>query len=232
MPATIGNPLYHWTHLELARCFGVRELLSPRTATSVYGACAAKLREESFRVRGLLARMKVEVICTTDDPVDSLEHHDRLRQDITVPRHRGARLPPRPGAGASRTRRRSTSGWTASARPRAWRCATGAGCSEALRRRIDAFHERGCRLSDHGIEEPYAAEFTEGEVKKIFSAARKGNAPTPEEALKYKSALLVELGRMYAERKWAWQLHLGALRNVNSRALRAPRPQHRLRRDR
>ena len=90
---------------------------------------------------------------------------------------------------------------------------------EALRRRIDAFAERGCRLSDHGIEEPYAAEYTESEVKRIFSAARKGSAPTAEEALKYKSALLVELGRMYAERKWAWQLHLGALRNVNSRAL-------------
>lgn len=218
VPATIGNPLYHWTHLELLRCFGVRELLSPGTATSVFGACAAKLREESSRVRGILARFRVEVICTTDDPVDSLEHHDRLRQDISFP----VTVVPgfRPDAALAIENPKAFTKWLG-------RLGAAAGLEVrdwgrllvALRRRVDAFHERGCRLSDHGIEEPYAAEYTEGEVRRIFAAARKGEAPSAEEAAKYRSALLVELGRMYAEKRWAWQLHLGALRNVNSRGM-------------
>jgi glucuronate isomerase len=218
VPATIGNPLYHWTHLELARCFGVREQLSPRTATAVYGACAAKLREESFRVRGLLDRMRVQVICTTDDPTDSLEHHDRLRQDISFPVTvvPGFRPDPVLAIENPKTFNRwlNRLGASAGMEVRDW-----SRLLVALRRRIDAFNERGCRLSDHGIEEPYAVTYTESEVRRIFGAARKGNAPSADDALKYRSALLVELGRMYAERKWAWQLHLGALRNVNSRAV-------------
>ena len=152
----------------------------------------AKLREESFRVRGLLDRMRVQVICTTDDPTDSLEHHDRLRHDISFP----VTVVPgfRPDPALAIENPKTFNKWinrlgaAAGTEVRDW-----SRLLVALRRRIDTFNERGCRLSDHGIEEPYAADFTEGEVRRIFSAARKGNAPSAEEALKYRSALLVEL---------------------------------------
>ena len=218
VPATIGNPLYHWTHLELARYFGVHgALLGPLTAASIYAACSEKLRSEGFRARGLLELMNVRVICTTDDPTDSLEHHALLRADAGFP----ITVVPafRPDAAM---------GIESPAPFNAWvdRLAAAAGIPidgydaflQALRHRHDFFHDRGCRLSDNGIEEPFAEEYTEEGIRKVFSQARGGGAPSAGEARAFKSAVLFELARMDAEKGWAWQLHMSALRNVNSRA--------------
>jgi glucuronate isomerase len=217
VPSTIGNPLFHWTHLELKRYFGISgKLLGPQTAGAIYARCSALLQEEEYRVRGLLERMRVRVVCTTDDPADPLDHHARLRADptffITVsPTFRpdaamAIESPPEFNAWVDRL------GESANVDIRSY-----PSLLEALRRRRDLFHDNGCRASDHGIEEPYAEEYTDGRVRKIFLAARRGTAPGYEDARAFKSALLVEFGRMNAEKNWVLQLHLGALRNVNSR---------------
>lgn len=216
LPATIGNPLYHWAHLELKRHFGISgRLLGPNTARGIYETCSALLGREEYRVRGLLERMNVQVICTTDDPVDSLGFHASLQADpgfpITV-------VPTfRPDAAMT---------IESPARFNAWLDALGEAADreignypsflQALRLRHDLFHQRGCRSSDHGIEEPYAEPYTEGRIRKIFLSVRRGHAPAPEEARAFRSALLVEFARMNAEKGWASQLHMGAVRNVNT----------------
>jgi glucuronate isomerase len=216
VPSTIGNPLYHWTHLELKRYFGISgTLLGPQTAREIYATCSELLQKEEYRVRGLLERMNVRVICTTDDPVDSLEHHARLRADpafsITVsPTFRpdaamAIESPPEFNAWVDRL------GIAADVEIRGY-----PSFLEALRRRHDLFHDHGCRASDHGIEEPYAEEYAESRIRKIFLAARRGTGPGYEDTRAFKSALLVEFGRMNAEKQWVLQLHMGALRNVNS----------------
>jgi glucuronate isomerase len=217
VPSTMGNPLYHWAHLELKRYFGISgKLLSPQTAREIYATCSALLQKEEYRVRGLLERMNVRVICTTDDPADPLGHHTRLRTDptfsITVsPTFRpdaamAIESPPEFNAWVDRL------GAAADVDIRGY-----PSFLEALRRRHDLFHDLGCRASDHGIEEPYADEYAERRIRRIFLAARRGTAPGPEDARAFKSALLVEFGRMNAEKQWVLQLHMGALRNVNSR---------------
>jgi len=218
VPSTVGNPLYHWTHLELARYFGVRgRLLAPRTAAGIYASCSEKLRSEGFRARGLLERMNVRVVCTTDDPTDSLEHHALLQGDrafsVTV-------VPAfRPDPAMAIESPATFNAWVE-------KLSAAAGIPidafdsflQALRLRHGFFHDRGCRISDHGIEEPFAEEYTEEGIRKIFLQAREGRASSAGEARAFKSAMLVELGRMDAEKGWAWQLHMSALRNVNSRA--------------
>jgi glucuronate isomerase len=219
VPSTLGNPLYHWTHLELARYFGVRESLGPGTAVSIYQRCGARLAEEAFRARGLLSMMQVRVICTTDDPTDALESHDALARDPAVT----FTVVPcfRPDTIFAIDQTGPFNAWVdrlaavADVRVDGW-----GALLEALRRRVAWFHERGCRVSDHGIEEPFAEECSESEADRIFRAARGGTPPSSREARQYASALLVELGRMYARQGWAWQLHLGALRNVSSRGMR------------
>ena len=216
VPATIGNPLYHWTHLELKRHFGISgTLLCPETARDIYENCAALLGRKEYRVRGLLERMNVRVICTTDDPADTLAHHARLRADpgfpITV-------VPTfRPDAAMAIESPVEFNAWVDGLGEAAdIDIGNYSTFLQALRLRHDFFHDCGCRASDHGIVEPYAEDYTESRIRKIFLTARKGKAPGPDDACAFKSALLVEFGRMNAEKKWALQLHMGAVRNVNS----------------
>jgi glucuronate isomerase len=162
--------------------------------------------------------MNVKVVCTTDDPTDSLEHHLKLRGErgFTV-----KVLPAfRPDKALGVESPRDFNAWVE-------RLEASAGLAvdnfdsllEAIRHRHDFFHEAGCRLSDHGIEHPFAADYTAQDADKAFQKARQGKKPTPAEALKYKSAVMVELARMDAEKNWAQQFHFGALRNVNSKAM-------------
>ncbi len=220
VPATIGNPLYHWTHLELRRYFGVRGILGPETADAIYSECSRELQGDGFHVRGLLERMNVRVLCTTDDPTDSLTHHERLRDDTSFPVTVLPAFRPDPAMAIE------------SPGPfNAWldRLAASANVDikdyesflRGLRARRDHFHAHGCRISDHGIEEPSAEDFTDSEVRRIFLEGRAGRVPNREEARVFRSAVLVELGRMYAEKNWTWQLHMGALRDINSRAMRS-----------
>jgi glucuronate isomerase len=219
VPNTLRNPLYHWTHLELKRYFGVSgKLLNLKTAEEIYTGCSAMLRTGEFSTRRILERMNVKVVCTTDDPTDTLEHHLRLKADRTFP----VKVLPafRPDKALGVESPRDFNKWVG-------RLEASAGLAiksfdsflEAIRRRHDFFHQAGCRLSDHGIEHPFAVDYTAKDVNNAFKKARQGKKPTPAEALKYKSAVMHELARMDAEKGWTQQFHFGALRNINSKAM-------------
>jgi glucuronate isomerase len=224
VPKTLRNPLYHWTHLELKRYFGISgKLLNPETAQEIYTECSAMLRTGDFSTRRILERMNVKVVCTTDDPTDSLEHHLKLKAE----RGFAVKVLPafRPDKALGVESPKEFNNWIS-------RLEASAGLAvknydsflEAIRRRHDFFHQTGCRLSDHGIEHPFAANYTAKEVNRAFEKARQGKKPTPAEALKYKSAVTIELARMDAEKDWTQQFHFGALRNINSRAMAALGP--------
>lgn len=221
VPATVRNPLYHWTHLELNRPFGIRDrLLSPATARGIWEECNALLARPEFSARGILRQMNVVALCTTDDPAADLAAHRRLAADASFE----TRVYPtfRPD-GAMNTE--DPAAWNA------WvdRLAARAGVEirgwtdliEALRRRRDDFHAIGGRLADHGVDAPLAEDFTEAEAAATCAALRAGRTPEPEAARRYRTALLTACGRLYAERGWTMQLHIGALRNNNTRAFRA-----------
>jgi glucuronate isomerase len=181
------------------------------------------LRTSDFSTRRILERMNVRVVCTTDDPADSLGHHLKLKNQ------RGFKVKVLPAFRPDKALAVESPGdfnqWVG-------RLEASAGLPihnydsflEAIRRRHDFFHQCGCRLSDHGIEHPFAATFTAREANNALEKARRGQKPTPSEALKYKSAVMLELARMDAEKGWTQQLHLGALRNVNSKAMAALGP--------
>ena len=221
VPKTLRNPLYHWTHLELKRYFGIAgKLLNPETGDDIYHTCTRMLQTPGFSTRSILQRMNVSVVCTTDDPTDSLEHHLKLKAErgFTV-----KILPAfRPDKALGVESPKDFNTWIG-------RLEASAGLDvknfdvflEAIRRRHDFFHQTGCRLSDHGIEHPFAVNYTAKDVNKTFEKARQGKKPTPAEDLKYKSAVMIELARMDAEKGWVQQFHLGALRNVSTRAMQA-----------
>jgi glucuronate isomerase len=219
VPRTICNPLYHWTHLELKRYFGISgRLLCPETANEIYETCSAMLQTDDFSTRRILERMKVKVVCTTDDPADSLEHHRQLKNDSSFT----VKIVPafRPDRAFGVDSPADFNAWVLRLEEAAGMAVTSFdSLMEALRRRHAAFHEMGCRLSDHGIEVPYAEEFTSDDVHRALDQARRGRQPRAEEVLKYRSAVMLELARMDCEKGWTQQFHFGALRNINRKAM-------------
>jgi glucuronate isomerase len=216
IPHSIGNPLYHWTHLELLRYFGIQELLGPESADRIYAEANEMLQSPEFRVHRLLERMRVETVCTTDDPTDSLEHHRRIREEGGAPVQVYPTFRPDKVLGAEDPEAlgRYLDRLAAAADTEI------AGFDDllvALERRIDLFHSLGGRSSDHALQYPVGATYSREGVRKIFAALRSGRRPSPEEAEQYKTAVLVALGRMYTARGWTMQLHFGAQRNNNSR---------------
>jgi glucuronate isomerase len=217
VPYLVGNPLHHWTHLELRRHFGITELLCEASAARIWEACNAALARPEFSARAILARMRVRVVCTTDDPVDGLEHHRtcqatrRPGDPLVVPGFRPDRA-------------------TAVADPSAWngylerlgRAAdlpidTYPDLVAALERRHAAFHDLGCRCSDHALAAAPVPPPRPRALDGIFARLRAGRGVSPDEAEGFRSALLLDLGRMDARSGWAMQVHLGALRDLNSR---------------
>jgi glucuronate isomerase len=220
VPATLRNPLYHWTHLELKRPFGVTELLSERTARAIYDHCNALLQQPDFSTQGLLRQFRVAVVCTTDDPADSLEHHHALAQRPDP----DTRVVPtwRPDAALAIEDPPSFNAWLERIE-----AASGVSIStidqlfDALDRRHAAFHEAGCRASDHGLEQIYADDWDDAKVAAIFDRLRSGNRVRIDEGWTYKAALLHRFALMDHARGWVQQYHLGALRNTNSRMRRS-----------
>jgi len=214
VPATVGNPLYHWTHLELARYFNITELLSPSTATAIYEKSSAMLQTKEFSTKGMIRKMKVEVICTTDDPTDTLEHHQKLKGsfEVTV-------LPTWCPDNVIKTEDPQKF----SAYIKKLEHASGieiknfGALISALDKRHLFFHDMGGRLSDHGLERFYFESYTESEADKILMKLLKGDTISGEEAEKYKTATMVELCRMNQKRGWTQQFHVGAIRNNNER---------------
>jgi glucuronate isomerase len=222
VPKTLRNPLYHWTHLELKRPFGISDvLLDGTTAKSVWERCNARLREPGFSARGILQQMNVHVVCTTDDPIDTLCHHEQLRKDASFP----VRVLPAFRADMAMNIERGSA-----FREYVEKLAAAADTHiasyqsfmDALRQRHAFFHSKGCRLSDHGLETVYGEEFTLPEIERAFERALVGgSAPIDaSSALKFKSAVLLELCRLDHAAGWTQQFHLGALRNTNPRMFR------------
>jgi glucuronate isomerase len=218
VPRTLRNPLYHWTHLELRRPFGITDkLLGPDTAAEIWDRCNALLTQKEFSCRGIMRQMKVALVCTTDDPVDTLEHHAAIAADQTMEIQV---LPTfRPDKAMTVASPEAFNQWVE-------RLAAVSGLEvgesferylEALRRRHEFFHQRGCRLSDHGIESIAAADYTASEIAAFFRRLRRGSPLDASETLKFQSAMLYEFAVMDHEKGWTQQYHFGAMRNNNSR---------------
>ena len=218
VPYTFRNPLYHWTHLELQTAFGIDKLLNPETAREIYDRCNDMLQNDpEMTARGLMRKYGVEVVCTTDDPVDSLEHHKRLRDEgfeikvLPTWRPDKAMAVENPEAFANYVNKL--------AEVAEMEINDFDDFIAALQKRHDFFEENGCRLSDHGISEFFAADYTDEEIAAIFLKAKAGETVTPEEEEKFKSKMLEIFGEMDAESGWTQQFHYGTIRNANSRMM-------------
>ncbi len=215
VPYTMRNPLYHWTHLELARVFGVYDILNPQTARKIYDTCSEKLQTEEYRGQALMKMFNVKVVCTTDDPVDSLEYHKYISEHpfgvkvLPAWRPDKAMVIEKPEQYRAYISRLSEVSGV--------EIRTYADLLDALRKRHDFFASMGCRLSDHGLENFYAADFTEKEIEKIFKNTLDGKMPDEEEILKFRSAILLDFARMDWEKGWVQQFHIGAIRDNNTR---------------
>ncbi|HWZ13902.1 MAG TPA: glucuronate isomerase [Mucilaginibacter sp.] len=222
VPYTLRNPLYHWTHLELQRYFGIDKLLSPKTAREIYDECTQKLQTPEYRVQNIITKMNVEVICTTDDPIDSLEHHQKIsRSNWKVKVYPAFRPDRAMNAGDTKALNEYINQLESVSD-----MAVGdyAGYLKALKKRHDYFAENNCSVSDHGLEQLYAEDYTEQEIKDVFNKLRSGKDLQPAEVLKFKSAMLYEFALMDHEKGWVQQFHIGALRNNNARAFRETGP--------
>ncbi|MFV0419224.1 MAG: glucuronate isomerase [Dysgonomonas sp.] len=217
VPYTMRNPLYHWTHLELKTAFGITKLLKPETAKEIYDECTSKLRTPEFSARNLMKRYKVEVVCTTDDPIDSLEYHLALKKE-------GFEIKVLPTWRPDKA--------MAVENPKTYRAyieklseVSSVSISDfsdlisALRKRHDFFAEAGCRLSDHGIEEFYADDYRQSEIDNIFKKIYDGKELDGAEIRQFKSAMLYEGSIMDWEKGWTQQFHYGVIRNNSSRLL-------------
>jgi glucuronate isomerase len=216
VPYTLRNPLYHWTHMELKRFFGIEKLLDETTAKAIWDEANDKLR--SMPVHRILESNRVTVVCTTDDPPDTLEHHRKIRADGKLK----TRVYPawRPDRALTIDQPASWNAWI----DKLGDCANLTSFLSALDKRFDFFQENGSRLSDHGLNHPYADDCTEAEVAKVFGNARARKRVTPVAANKFRSFLMHWLGEQYATRGWVMQLHLGAMRNNNTRMMRTLGP--------
>lgn len=219
MPKLLRNPLYHWSHLELARYFGVTDqLLAPGTAREIFEHCNQLLATPDFSCRSLMQRSRVEVVCTTDDPVDSLEHHRAIAADQSF----GIQVRPtwRPDKALAADKPQVFGPWLS-----ALEAASGQSITtiddlfSALQNRHDFFADNGCRLSDRGVDTVWAEDCRRAEAAAIFAQARAGQAVSPDEAIRYKSFMLHELAAMDAVKGWTMQIHFGALRSANTRML-------------
>jgi len=223
VPYCLRNPLYHWTHMELKHPFGIVDrLLNPDTAEYIYNTCSEMLRSPEFSVRNILRKMNVKLVCTTEGPLDSLQAHKKIREDgFEINVHAAFR----PDKSLAVEDIASLNRWIGRLEQLCdMEISDFTSYIEALRERHDYFHSNGCRLSDYGLETVYTEDYTGAQVERIFAKVRAGEELDELERLKFKSAMLYELALMDAESGWVMQLHLGALRNVNTKMLEAIGP--------
>jgi glucuronate isomerase len=221
VPYTLRNPLYHWTHLELRRPFGITDrVLDAATAKSIWDECNEKLATPEFSARGIMRQANVKLVCTTDDPVDDLVHHKNTARDRAF---KIAMLPTwRPdNAMAVEDAAQYNAYLERLAATSDTDIHNFDTLMSALRKRHDYFHKNGCRLSDHGLETVYAEDVSAAEIKTIFSTIRSGSALDRDEIRKFQSAMLVELALLDHEKGWVQQFHIGAIRNNNPRFYRS-----------
>ena len=219
VPSALKNPLYHWTHMELKKPFEISDrLLNKDTAESIWNECNALLQRDDFSTQGIIRKFNVNVICTTDDPVDSLEFHKQIKKNPF-----GTKIIPafRPDKAMTIENLEEFHKWLNKLEAASKISITNYKLFiEAIRNRHSFFHENDCRLSDHGLETAYAEEYTDKEINSIFSKILSKKKLDMIEILKFKSAMMYEFGIMDHEKGWVQQLHLGALRNNNTRLFR------------
>ena len=218
VPNTLRNPLYHWTHIELKRYFGITELLDEKTADKIWKKANEKLATPELTAQGILRKFKVKVVCTTDDPVDNLEHHRAFASQG----HPTKMLPAfRPDKALTVNQPASFNQWVEQLAAASNVDINGfSAFLTALRKRHDFFHSQGCRLSDHGMNHCFAGFCSEKTAAEIFARARRGEAVSPPEHGQFASFMMLFFGRLDAARGWTKQLHLGALRSANTRLLK------------
>jgi len=218
VPYTMRNPLYHWSHLELKRYFGVESLLKPETASSIYRDAASLLATPAYSTRSLLKKMKVVVVGTTDDPADTLEHHQKILKENT-----GIRILP-----SFRPDKAYAIEDPVAYKNYLQRLGSVSGIAigkfdellQALKGRVDFFHKNGCRVSDHGLEHLYYPAENGINPEVVFQKVLKEQKPTADEIALFKYSVLIELGKLYHTNDWTQQFHIGALRNTNERMMR------------
>jgi glucuronate isomerase len=222
VPYTLRNPLYHWTHLELQRYFNINKILNADTAKEIYEEATALLQTKDYSVRGLLTKMNVKVLCTTDDPIDTLEHHKKIAADNfevkVLPAFRPDKAMNVDDAAVFNdyvSKVEAASNISVS---------NYSDYLKALKNRHDYFAANGASVSDHGLEQIYAEDFTDIEIDTIFNKIRSGSTLSLLENHKMKSAMLIEFAKWDHEKGWVQQYHLGALRNNNARMLSALGP--------
>lgn len=216
VPYTFRNPLYHWTHLELKTAFGITKLLKPETAREIFDECNDKLQNDpSFTARGLMKKYNVEIVCTTDDPVDDLRFHKQYAAENGFTRMIPAWRPDKAMAVENPVNYKAYIEKLSEV--------SGVAISkfqdviDALQKRHEFFAENGCKLSDHGIEEFYAEDYTDNEINEIFNKVYGGKELTKDEILKFKSCMLVKFAEMDSDAGWTQQFHYGAIRDNNTK---------------
>jgi glucuronate isomerase len=222
VPYTMRNPLYHWTHLELKTAFGVEKLLNPSTAREIYDHCSSMLQQPDRTARGLMLHYNVEVVCTTDDPIDSLEHHFKVKNEGFKVKMLPTWRPDKAMAVENPAAFKAYIDKLAEVSGVAIR--SFGDLIAALKVRHDYFATVGCRLSDHGIGEFYAEDYTDAEIDTIFTKVYGGEALTNAETAKFKTAMLIEFAVMDHDAGWTQQFHYGVIRNNNSRMMAAIGP--------
>ncbi|MFT4094804.1 MAG: glucuronate isomerase [Niabella sp.] len=218
VPYTMRNPLYHWTHMELQRYFDIQDILDSTTARKIYDECTAKLQTKAYSVRNLLRKMNVKTVCTTDDPVDTLEHHQKIKED-------GFEIPIipawRPDAAMNVARAANFVAYVKKLEAASdTRITFLKDFLDALKKRHDFFATMGCSVSDHGLEQVYAADYTDHDIREIFDKVYGGHELSLDEQDKFRSAMLVYFAEWDHEKGWVQQYHLGAIRNNNLKAMR------------
>jgi glucuronate isomerase len=219
VPYTLRNPLYHWTHLELANPFGVKgKLLNSSTAREIYDHCNSKLAQDDFTTQGLLKHFKVRVVCSTDDPVDSLEAHQKHAKNAEA----ATKLLPtwRPDKAMAVSDIQGWNLWVEKLQAVSGMDIRSFGnFLTAIEKRQAFFHQVGCRVSDHGLDQIWADPYTDKQVEAIFDKARAQQALSPADQGQFRSAMLYELAVMDHARGWTQQFHLGAMRNNSTRRM-------------
>lgn len=218
VPLTLRNPLYHWSHLELQRYFGIETLLSPNTAAEIWEQANSMLQGDDFTTQGLLKKFRVEVVCTTDDPVDDLRWHRELFGKETYTRTFPAF---RPDKALAVDQPAVFVEWLGKLEAAAdIYIVQFADFLKALEQRLSFFHDCGCRLADHGLNHAFAGACSTEEAAEIFAQARRGVEANAEQKRKFAAYLLEWFGECYHERGWVSQFHLGAQRSNSQRRLR------------
>jgi glucuronate isomerase len=215
VPNLIGNPLYHWTHMELKMYFGIDKILNPNTAREIYEECNEKLQKQEYRPRAFIERSNVQFIGTTDDPISNLEFHQLLKKDTSFKPTIAPTFRP---DGALFIERPTFESWVDKlAEVTNTKINSFDGFVTALKQRVQFFHENGCRAADHDIQKMEYVETKKEEIESFFNKRLSGEQLSTDELVAYRSFLLKELGKMYAEKQWVMQLHMGAMRNNNTK---------------